>query len=118
MDSAGDLSRPAATRSFQVSAVPSRDSSIVMHPGTGQTSWHRLQPTHSGSSIHGTRSPARSAEDRAASARAAVPCVWACGGRALSSGPVKMHWCAPSQQAVTQSWQPMHFFASMLATSL
>ena len=55
---------------------------------------------------------------RAASARSAGPCACACGGRARSSGPVKMHWCAPSLQAVTQSWQPMHVFASIFATSL
>ena len=60
----GSLSRPSLTRSFHVSEGPFGTSTIEMHPGTGQTSWHRLQPTHSGSSIQGTRSPAMDPKGR------------------------------------------------------
>ena len=59
-----------------------------IYSGTGQTVTHRLQPTHSDSSTCGTRVPS---------------CGW-------------MHWCAPSWHAATQSWQPMHLSASILAT--
>ncbi len=86
-----------------------------MQPSTGQTSAHRLQPTHSVSSTHGTRYGCSGLAARAFSAaNSALGATWpACGfvpGR-------WMHWCAPSWHATWQSWHPMHVAASIFATT-
>src|SRR5262245_53396512 len=82
-----------ATRSFQVSALASPSTRVmVMQPSTGQTSEHRLQPTHSCSSTTGvSRVPGMTGS---------------------------MHWWAPSSQAMWHRLQWMHLSGSMRATTL
>src|SRR4029077_6862106 len=77
--------RPRAScNSFQLMcARPVSTSTMVMQSGTGQTSAQRLQPTHSSSRTWGTcfsATPWRRS-----------PC-----GRSST----RMHWCAPSSQAI------------------
>ena len=47
----------AAASAAKSGRVVSGASTITMQPGTGQTIWQRLQPTHSLSSMVGTREP-------------------------------------------------------------
>jgi hypothetical protein len=94
-DQAGSCA-PVSTCWFHVAgAKPFGTCSIVMQPETGQTIWQRLQPTHSDSSMTGTR--------LLPSQPAFVEAGW-------------MHWCAPSWQAVMQRLQPMHLSGSIFAT--
>ena len=51
--------RPASRWAWLSFGLPVGTSTIVMHCSTGQTSEHKLHPTHSSSSTWGTRSPFR-----------------------------------------------------------
>ena len=95
----GTLPSPRATRSFQVSCGPFGDLLHRDAPGhrahqLAEVAAHALRLVDPGHAVAGEGA------DREGDRRAAPgPGACACGGRARSSRPVKMHWCAPSWQA-------------------
>src|ERR1017187_6429274 len=108
----GGTHSASAVRSAQVcGANPVGRSTMVMHPSTGQTSEHKLHPTHSVSSTRGIRSsdvangPTRtlggSSFGIGVTAILFRPGSWgfAWASTCPSTGPTTrsraMHWCAP-----------------------
>ena len=101
VDPARHLRPPLPTRSFHVSRRAVRH---LLHRDAPRHRAHELAevaPDALGLVDPGHAVARDGADDRTASAPSPSPCACACGGpRACPRAPVKMHWCAPSLQAV------------------
>ena len=106
--SAAPAATPHAVPAF-CSGRPVSTRSMVMQSSTGQTSQHRLQPTHSCSSTRGMRASGVVARRvplaRRPASESACIAIRAAGARCRPARCRSrwMHWCAPSQQACSRA---------------